>query len=135
MERSRCENRNCLVIAVAASVIIGITTAILTFIATITVGTAFLWVVFGIAVAFLAVLLIAVGTRALRAFCCARNALSALLIGILGTILLSLVLLAIEFAATSVLGAIITGALLAFFSLIITASACIISCNEEYCHD
>jgi hypothetical protein len=38
------------------------------------------------------------------------------------------VLLAIDFVATSIVGAIITGGLLAFLSLILTATACLIKC-------
>ena len=44
------------------------------------------------------------------------------------TVLTALVLLAIDFAATSIIGAIISGALLGFFALVITAAACFTKC-------
>ncbi|MBQ7040008.1 MAG: hypothetical protein IJN39_05515 [Clostridia bacterium] len=134
--RSCCYRSSCTGLAIVASIIIGIITAFLTITATITVTPAFLWVVFGIAVSYLAVVLITLSLAegfGIRDCICA--VLPVLLIGILGTILISVVLLAIEFAATSVVGAIITGLLLLFFSLIITETACLANClagcNDE----
>lgn len=118
---------NCVSVSVIASILIGIVTAFLTITAVITVTPVFLWVVLGIAVVYLAVTLLAVAlARPINATGCILSALSALLIGILGTALLSVVLLAVSFAATSVIGAIITGALLLFFSQTITATACLV---------
>ena len=121
---------NCTLTGFIASIIIGIIAAILRFTAVITVTPAFLWVVFGIAVVYLGITLIAAaltstdgGTR--RCLC---SVLSALLLGILGTVLFSVVLLAIEFAATSVLGAILVGLLLFSFSFTITSTACLVRC-------
>lgn len=125
-----CDNRrSCVTAAVIASVIVGVIAAFLTFAGTIAVTPAFLWVVFGIAVGFLAIALASTsliqGTVPCRSFC---SALNALLIGVLGTVLFALVLLAISFAATSIIGAIITGALLLFFALVLTAAACLVKC-------
>ena len=50
----------------------------------------------------------------------------AVLIGILGTALFSVVLLGITFAATSVIGAIISGLLVGFFALIISGTVCLV---------
>lgn len=119
---------SCTGLAVVASIIVGIITAILRITGVITLTSAFLWVALGIAVVYLALLLVSTALRR-RNRCCA--ALGALLIGILGTILLSVVLLAVAFATTSILGAIITGLLLAFASLIFTATACYINCSTE----
>ena len=123
-----CRN-NCVGLSVISSIIIGIVVAFLRLTAVITVTPAFLWVVFGIAVVYLAVALLA-SALAQREHgpVCLCGVLPALLTGILGTILLSVVLLAIEFAATSVIGAIVTGGLLLFFSLAITATACLVKC-------
>ncbi len=124
-----CDRRHsCTDAAVVASLIVGIVTALLTFTAVITVAPVFLWVVFGIAVAFLAVILLtaAFGGREVRL--CINSVLAALLTGILGSILTSLILLAVGFAATSIVGAIVTGAMLVFFSLIITVAACLARC-------
>ena len=137
---TNCNGRtkfDCTVLAIMASLIIGITTAILRFTAIITVPVVFLWVTFGIAVLFLAVTLFsALNARRIRTDVCFGDAIPLLLLGILVTILASVILLAIEFAATSVLGAIITGVLLTAFSLIFTASACFVSCaTAENCEE
>ncbi len=118
--------RDCTTAAVIASVIIGIIAAFLRITAVITVAPVFLWVVFGIAVVYLAVLLAAATASSSPG--CNGTTLTALLVGILGSILTATVLLAIPFVATSVIGAIITGALLLFFSLLITATACYVKC-------
>ncbi len=126
---------NCSAVAVIASIIIGAISAILTITAAITITPAFLWVVFGVAVVYLALLLIAsVDFSGSPSKGCVCRALSVLLTGILGTILTSVILLGITFAATSVIGAIISGALLAFFSLIFTQTACLIKCLSR-CKD
>ncbi len=120
---------SCLTLATLASIVIGVVTAFLTITAAITVTPAFLWVLFGIAVVYLGVLLFRANSlRGLGGKGCVCTTLSALLIGILGTILASVILLAITFAATSVLGAIITGALLLFFTLTLTSTACYVKC-------
>ncbi len=124
-----CENRcSCTIAGFIASIIIGIIAAVLRFTAVISVTPAFLWVVFGIAIVYLGLTL--VGLPHTRTECSSRKcicaALSALIAGILGTVLLSVVLLTIEFAATSVLGAILVGALLFSFSLTVTSTACLV---------
>ncbi len=126
---------DCTGIAVLASIVIGIITAILTFTAAITIAPVFYWVPFGIAVLFLALTyFVTTFARSSDTQGCLCRALSTLLTGILGTILTSLILLGVGFAATSVLGAIITGALGFFFSLILTTVACISTCSTD-CRD
>lgn len=120
---------SCPLLSIAASIIIGLITAFLRITAVITVTPAFLWVVLGIAVVYLAITLAvssAVSCRETKNCLC--PILSTLLTGILGATLLSVVLLAVEFAATSIIGAIITGSLLAFLSLLLTSSACLVKC-------
>lgn len=119
---------SCVIIAGVASLIIGIITAFLRITAVITLTPAFLWVLLGIAVVYLAVTLISAagfGERCCNDLC---SIVTALLAGILGTILLSIVLLAIEFAATSIIGAVLAGALLFFFFLTVTSTACLVRC-------
>ena len=119
----------CSLLAIGASAIVGIIATLLTITAVITVTPAFLWVLLGIAVVYLAVNLIVSASFKCRRICdCIDTPLSLVLAGILGTILLSIVLLAITFPATSVLGAIIVGVLLFFFSLLITSTVCLIRC-------
>lgn len=123
---------DCAGVAIVTSIIIGIITAFLRFSAVITLTPAFLWVIFGIAVVYLAIAFIkSPFTR--RSRCVCAN-LPVFLAGVLGTILTSVVLLAIEFAATSVIGAIIAGAALFFFSLLITTTACLVKC-EANCNE
>lgn len=123
-----CCRPGCTVIAVAVSLIIGVITAFLRITAAITLTPAFLWVLLGIAVVYLAIVLVAGALS--RNECCEGlcSIITSLLAGILGTILLSIVLLAIEFVATSVIGAILAGALLFFFFLMITSTACLVRC-------
>lgn len=124
-----CENRpSCVTLAVIASAILGVVAALLRITAIITVTPAFLWVALGIAVVYLAVLLAT--ARCCRGICgcrCENGALTALLTGILGTTLTSVVLLAVTFAATSIVGAVLAGLLVLFLSLIVTAAACLVS--------
>jgi hypothetical protein len=128
---SNCNcNMGCAEKSVVVSLIIGIIAAVLRFNATIVVTPAFLWVIFGIATVFLGIILLTsacCGER--RCECCER--LNLLLAGALGTILTAIILLAITFPATSVLGAIITGIALFFFSLTITGAACLIKCRSN----
>jgi len=125
----RSGNSLCTLLAFGISAIIGVITTLLVITATITVTPAFLWVLLGIAVVYLAVNLIVASTFKCRNKCrCAGTPLTLILVGILGTILLSIVLLAITFPATSVIGAIIVGLLLFFFFLFITATTCLIRC-------
>ena len=137
MTNCNCRTRfDCTTLAIMASLVIGIATAILRFTAIITVPAVFLWVTFGIAVAYLAVVLVsATAVSRARVNDCVCNTVPLLLLGILVTILTSVILLAVEFAATSVLGAIITGALLTAFSLIFTTAACFVRCVTNVCCD
>ena len=119
---------NCTSIAVIASIVIGILAAVFRFTAIVTITPAFLWVLFGIAIGFLGItLLTSVAFSSGENSCCTN--LCTCLAGILGTILTSVILLGITFAEASVLGAIITGFLLFFFSLVIISSICLIRCR------
>lgn len=128
-----CESKNtCTLAAFVASIIIGIVTAFLQITGVITVTPVFLWVVFGIAIVYLAVLVLSaariggpnIGT-------CGRTALQAVLTGILGSVLVSVILLAVGVVATSVFSAILSGLLLFFFSLTVTGTACLVKCLAE----
>lgn len=123
----------CAFIAIAASVIAGIVAAIAQFTAIITLTPIFYIVAFGIAVLFLAVLLALLPTlyRTACQSCCNYN-IKLLTLGILGTIFTAVILLAVGFAATSVLGAIFVGLLAAFFTLAIASAACTVNCAVRY---
>lgn len=124
-----CNNRQeCLGVSLVISLLVGVVTAFLTFAAVIAVTPAFLWVVFGIAVAFLALALVTAPLLQGSASRCLCSTLTALLIGVLGTVFFAILLLAISFAATSIIGAILTGVLLFFFVLVLTSAACLVRC-------
>lgn len=126
---------NCNGLALASSLIIGIVAAILSFTALIAIAPVFYWVVFGIAVLYLAIILIVSSSnRYGEKKRCLCVSLPLLLSGILGSILSSLILLAVGFAVTSILGTIIIGAAIFFFSLIFTSTACLIKCLSD-CDD
>lgn len=133
MRNCNCNTKfDCTLLAIAASVIVGITAAILSFTAIITVSTAFLWVALGISVVYLALLLVAsVGIRSLKDGCFC-DSIPLILAGILLAILTAVILLAITLAATSVLRAIIIGVLVGSLALIFTASACLIKCLTAF---
>lgn len=136
MSKCSCECRiGCVGISVLISLILGIVSAFLNFSAVISLTSVFLWVTLGIAVVFLALLLgYAVFTRATGKRNCECPIIRTLLVGILGTILISLIRLGISFAATSVIGAILSGLLIAFLVLIFLAVSCLILCKAD-CSD
>lgn len=123
---------SCAGVSIVVSIIVGIIAGMLRFMGTITLTPAFLWVVFGIAVVYLGLSLFFTDTTANSCKC---QTLPVYLIGILGTIFTSLVLLGIEFVATSVIGAIISGLLLGFFTLVITTAVCLIRCKINCYND
>ncbi len=126
MSNCCCKNRfSCTAVALIVSVIVGVITAFLKITGEITLTPAFLWVTLGVAVVFLAVTLLTASVVE-RQGCC--SSLNALLTGTLGTVLVSLVLLAITFATTSFLGAFLNGLLLFFFFLMLTSTACYVKC-------
>ena len=130
MSNSYCNCKGgCTFVAVAASIIVGLITFVLRFTATITVTPAFLWAVLGTAVVYLLAAPVFVYlAKSAGARNCLCSAVTALIWGVLGTVLFSVILLAISFVATSIAGAIITGLLLAFFTLTLTSVACIVRC-------
>ena len=132
MSTCDCSCKNiCTTASVVISLIVGIITAFLRITAAITVTPAFLWVLLGVAVVYLAVLLLSssfVKCCDIKTPCCLSSTLPILLGSILATALLSVVFLGIEFAATSIVGAILAGLLLFSFFLMLSETACLIRC-------
>lgn len=119
----------CTWISVIAGAIIGVIAGILRYTGQIVVTPAFLWVLFGIAVVYLAVNLFTPrAENVCRQYC---TIVKTVLLSILATALLAVVLLGITFAATSVLGAILTGLLLAAFSISLGSTACLVLCTKK----
>ncbi len=130
MSLCNCENRCGFVsLAVVGSLIIGIITAFLRITAVVIETPAFLWAVLGLAVVYLFGLLLSSPFISRSGSCrCLCAILSAVLIGILGTALISVIFLAVTFAATSVIGAIFLGLLLFFVSLTLSGTAVLVKC-------
>ena len=123
---------NCTLLAIISAIIVGVAAAFLQITGTITVGVAFLWVALGVGVVYLAGLLLASALRRRSENAsCLCSAVNALLSGALGTILLSLILLAVGIVATSILSAILVGLLLFFLWLTVSASDCYIRCTTD----
>ncbi|MBQ2971407.1 MAG: hypothetical protein IJE16_02530 [Ruminococcus sp.] len=126
MNRNCRWGNECLIIAIAASIVVGIVAGILTITGIIATTPAFLWVLFGIAVVYLLTAFILSSLNNFETSYRSRRLIGTFIAGILGTILFSVILLGITFPATSALGAIFVGLLLASFSLIITTTACLV---------
>lgn len=120
---------NCALAALVVSLILGVIAAFLQITGVITVTMVFLWVLFGIAVGLLGTLVLASAVRERNCGCSERcSTLNTVLAGVLGTILFSVILLAVGITATSVISAILVGLLVFSFSLTMTALACHILC-------
>lgn len=122
--KSKCE---CFVFSLIASAVAGIITAFLNFSGTIAVSQIILWVFFGVALGFLAVALVAGALANRKEFgSCICSSLTTLFVGVLGTVLFSLVLILVDIATGGLLGSVLTGLLFAFFALTVTSVACVI---------
>lgn len=118
---------SCSLFSALAGVILGVIAAFLQITGTITVTPTFLWVLSGIAVAYLGILVLASAALEQCSRCgCICASLEAVLAGALGTILFAAILLAVGIVATSVVSAILMGLLVASFTLLIAGTVCII---------
>lgn len=125
----------CNLTALIASLLIGVIAAFLQITGVLAVSTTALWAALIIAVAYLAVLILSMAWMGRKEACaCLCTNLRALVAGALGAILFALVLLLIDVAAASVIGAILVGLLLFFFALLFASSACLIKCLAD-CRD
>ena len=118
---------SCSGLGVIAAAILGVLVAFLQIAGMVAISAALTGVFFAIAVGYLAVITVAAAlARRTAGGCC--QSLSTVLAGILGTIALAVVLLVVDIAAGSVLGAILAGALVFFFALTVIATACYARC-------
>lgn len=126
----------CTVSGLVVSLIAGVVAFVLNITGTITVLPLFAWIGFAVAIGLLIVTLLIVAStdeeRKERGCIC--RALSKLQLGALGAILTALILLAVDFGGISIIGAILYGAFIFFFVLLITSVICLArcyaSCNE-----
>ena len=124
---NNCCKCSCVVAAVVSSIILGILTAFLQITGAITITTVFLWVVLGIAIVYLGVLTLSTALACRNSQrSCLCDSLGAALVGILGSILSSVLLLALGIIATSILSAVLAGLVIGFLTLTITSTACLV---------
>ena len=120
-----CFRCRCPIAAIILSVIAGVVAAFLHITGVFTATAVSVVVALGVAVLYLGILLLGRARDAEVSGCvCAAG--NALLIGIVGSVLLSLILLAAGIVATSIFSAIGVGILVFFFVLMIAAAACLI---------
>lgn len=119
---------SCTGIALVLSAVVGVVTALLTVTGTVTVAPVFLIVATSIAAGFVAVTYIAALFKDSTCCLCKCTTIKTLLFGAIGTLLAGILLLSVTFPATSILGAVITGFLLAFLTLIFAESTCYATC-------
>ena len=123
---------SCSLFSALAGVILGVIAAFLQITGTITVTPTFLWVLSGIAVAYLGILVLASAALEQCSRCgCICASLEAVLAGALGTILFAAILLAVGIVATSVVSAILVGLLVAALALTIGGTACYVRCLAD----
>ena len=122
---------SCTGVAAVISAIVGVVTALLTVTGSITIAPVFFTVAAAVAAGALILLFLAAVFGRFGCSCCVQNSIAAILIGIVGVLATAAVLTSVAFAATSILGAVITGLLLAFLSLIFVSYACLIRCLTD----
>ena len=118
--------RDCAFWALIVSLVVGVLVAFLTVTAVIVLTPVVAIVALGFAAVYLA--LLAIFSRRTDGCC---RALKAVLLGLLVTIAAALTILVFSFAATSIIGAIVTGIGAAGATLALTASACYVSCTDD----
>ncbi len=119
---------SCTQVAAVLSVIVGVATALLTVTGTVVVAPVFFLVALSVAVVGLALLFSGAVFGKLGCSNCGRSAINTILVGIIGSLISGIILLAVGFAATSIIGALLTGLLLAFLTLIFVGLACYVRC-------
>ncbi len=126
----------CTVSGLIVSLIAGIVTLILNITGTITILPLFLWIGFGVAIGLLIVTLLIVAStdEERKESGCICKTLTTLQFGALGAILTALVLLAVDFGGISIIGAIVYGAFIFSFVLLITSVICLARCFAS-CND
>ena len=117
----------CTLYSIFSSVIFGIVAVILRLCGLVAFQPAFLWVLLIVSLVYLTVLIAAPAYgNHLRE--CKCTILNTLLAGILGTVVFSGLLLGLGCIKWTVLSAVLGGLLIAFFSLMVTNTACFVKC-------
>ena len=123
-----CCRPTCSGFAVIAAAVLGVLAAFLQLGGVIAISAALVGVFFGVAVGYLAVITVAAALTRKHGCCCS---LGSALTGALGTIAAAVILLVVDVAVGTVLGAILVGVLVFFFTLTLAATACYARCLCE----
>lgn len=125
-----CRNR-CVLLAIGVSILAGILGAFLQITGTFTVTPVYLIVAFGIAVAALGVLVVSMALLRRCVGDCLCAGLNAVLAGIVGTVLFSVIGLLVGIVATGAASAVLVGLVAGFFALTVTSGACLVRCLAD----
>jgi hypothetical protein len=123
-----CCRRDCTTWAIVAAVVAGVLAVFLQVTGVITIGIPALTAALGVGLVALAVLLLAMSaTQAEDGYCLCRS-VGAALAGAVGTIVLAIALLALALPATGLAFLLLTGLLVAAFTLLLASVVCLIRC-------
>ena len=128
MSNSYCCRRDCTTWAIVVAVVLGVLAVFLQVTGIFTIGTAALTAALGVALVALAVLLLTMSTASGGDGYCLCRSVSAALVGAIATIVLAVVLLALELPATGFAFLVLTGLLVAAFTLLLASVVCLIRC-------
>lgn len=120
---------NCTAIGIIISIVAGIIGAIVLATTTPVIPVAIYWGALVTALVYLAVVLIAVAiSRLVGTGSCLCDTLPTVLTGIIGTIILSILVLVINIATITLPLAILIGVLIAFIGILLSGLVCLITC-------
>ncbi len=123
-----CCRRDCTTWAIVVSVVLGVLAVFLQVTGVITIGVAALTAALGVGLVALAVLLLAMATASGGDGYCLCRSVTAALAGAIGTIVLAIVLLALALPATGLAFLLLSGLLVAAFTLLVASVVCLIRC-------
>lgn len=123
-----CCRRDCTTWAIVAAVVAGVLAVFLQVTGIITIGAAALTAALGVGLVALAVLLLAMATNQNGDGYCLCRSVGTALAGAIGSVVLSVALLALPLAVTGVVYLLLAGLLVAAFALLLASVVCLIHC-------
>lgn len=123
-----CCRRDCTTWAIVAAVVAGVLAVFLQVTGVITIAVPALTAALGVGLVALAVLLLAMATAQGSDGYCLCRSLGTALAGAIGTIVLAIALLAFDLPATGLAFLLLTGLLVAAFTLLLASAVCLIRC-------
>lgn len=123
-----CCRRDCTTWAIVAAIVAGVLAVFLQVTGVITVSVAALTAALGVGLVSLAVLLLAMATAQGGDGYCLCRSVNAALVGAVASIVLAIALLVLPLPATGVVFLLLTGLLVAAFTLLVASVACLIRC-------